>query len=147
MPAKKDADFVFFELTRSICPDCRKVIDAQVILRDNKVYMGKRCPECVIRELACLDFLHCRCPAAPKVCGLVEFSELVPRTTEPHDEALREMVRQVQAKLLGAEVLMGLKKIDLAGIDFTSAKQMASAALDVVQQGHLGYALIIAEKP
>ena len=43
---KKDADFVFYELTRSICPDCRKVIDAQVILRENKVYMRKRCPEC-----------------------------------------------------------------------------------------------------
>ncbi len=43
---KKDADFVFYELTRSICPDCRKVIDAQVILRDNKVFMRKRCPQC-----------------------------------------------------------------------------------------------------
>ena len=71
---------------------------------------------------------------------------LVPQTTESHDEALGEMVRQVQAKLLGGEILLGLKKIDLAGIDFTSAKQMASTALDVVQQGHLGYALIIAEK-
>jgi len=45
-PAKKDADYVFYELTRSICPHCRKVIDAQVILRNNKVYMRKRCPEC-----------------------------------------------------------------------------------------------------
>jgi uncharacterized radical SAM superfamily Fe-S cluster-containing enzyme len=43
---KRDADFVFYELTRSICPDCRRVIDAQVILRDNKVYMRKRCPQC-----------------------------------------------------------------------------------------------------
>lgn len=41
-----DADYVFYELTRSICPDCRRVIDAQVILRDNKVYMRKRCPTC-----------------------------------------------------------------------------------------------------
>ena len=72
---------------------------------------------------------------------------LVPGTTESHDEALREMVRQVRAKLLAAEVLVGLKKIDLAGIDFTSAKQMASSALDVVEQGRLGYALITAEKP
>jgi len=43
---KSDADYVFYELTRSICPDCRRVIDAQVILRDNKVYMRKRCPAC-----------------------------------------------------------------------------------------------------
>jgi hypothetical protein len=45
MPAKQDADYVFLELTRSICPDCRRVIDAHVIVRDNKVYMRKRCPE------------------------------------------------------------------------------------------------------
>src|SRR6266849_10712819 len=42
---KKDVDYVFFELTRSICPDCRRVIDAHILLRDNKVYMRKRCPE------------------------------------------------------------------------------------------------------
>lgn len=42
---KQDADYVFHELTRSICPACRRPIDAQVILRDDKVYMRKRCPE------------------------------------------------------------------------------------------------------
>src|SRR5580692_2635446 len=43
---KKDANYVFYELTRSICPVCRKVIDAKILLRDNKVYMSKRCPDC-----------------------------------------------------------------------------------------------------
>jgi uncharacterized radical SAM superfamily Fe-S cluster-containing enzyme len=42
---KRDADYVFFELTRSICPTCRRPIDAQILLRDGKVYMRKRCPE------------------------------------------------------------------------------------------------------
>jgi hypothetical protein len=42
---KHDADDVFYELTRSICPDCRWVIDAHILLRENKVYMRKRCPE------------------------------------------------------------------------------------------------------
>ncbi|BCL77782.1 radical SAM protein [Ktedonobacteria bacterium brp13] len=42
---KKDVDYVFFELTRSICPECRRVIDAHILLRDGKVYMRKRCPE------------------------------------------------------------------------------------------------------
>ena len=42
---KQDADYIFHELTRSICPECKTVIDAQVIIRDNKVYMRKRCPE------------------------------------------------------------------------------------------------------
>lgn len=40
---KQDADYVFYELTRSICPVCRAVIDAQILIRDNKVYMRKRC--------------------------------------------------------------------------------------------------------
>ena len=42
---KRDADYIFHELTRSICPECRRVIDAQVIIRDNKVLMRKRCPD------------------------------------------------------------------------------------------------------
>jgi uncharacterized radical SAM superfamily Fe-S cluster-containing enzyme len=42
---KRDADYVFLELTRSICPECRRPIDAQVLLRHGKVYMRKRCPE------------------------------------------------------------------------------------------------------
>lgn len=43
--AKKDAAYVFYELTRSICPTCRRVIDAHILIRDNKVYMRKRCPD------------------------------------------------------------------------------------------------------
>ncbi len=42
---KKDADYVFYELTRSICPVCRVVIDAQILIRDDKVYMRKRCTQ------------------------------------------------------------------------------------------------------
>lgn len=41
-----ESDYVFHELTRSICPSCRKVIDAKILLRDKKVYMSKRCPHC-----------------------------------------------------------------------------------------------------
>ncbi len=44
-PLKRDADSIFYELTRSICPTCRIVIDAQILLRDGKVYMRKRCPD------------------------------------------------------------------------------------------------------
>jgi uncharacterized radical SAM superfamily Fe-S cluster-containing enzyme len=42
---KRDADYVFFELTRSICPVCRTSIEARIIIRDNKVWMLKRCPD------------------------------------------------------------------------------------------------------
>ena len=45
LASKHDADYVFFELTRSICPECRRVVDAQIVLKDGKVFMRKRCPE------------------------------------------------------------------------------------------------------
>ncbi len=67
--------------------------------------------------------------------------------TEPHDQALQEMVRQIQTKLLGVEIMAGLKKIDIPGLDLTTAKQMAQAALAAIRQGQLGYAIITARKP
>jgi len=36
---------VFLELTRSLCPECRRVVDAQVLIRDRAVYLRKYCPE------------------------------------------------------------------------------------------------------
>ena len=44
LTAKRDADYVFYELTRSICPRCLETIDAQILLRDGRVIMRKRCP-------------------------------------------------------------------------------------------------------
>ena len=44
-PLKRDRDEVFLELTRSICPVCKRVIDAEINARDERVIMRKRCPE------------------------------------------------------------------------------------------------------
>jgi arsenite methyltransferase len=66
--------------------------------------------------------------------------------SERHDEALEEMVNQVRMRLLGAEIMVGLKKLELPGVDFAAAKQMAQAALTAIRQGNLGYAIICAEK-
>jgi len=65
--------------------------------------------------------------------------------TEPHDEALTEMVNQIRTKLLGAELLVGLKKIELPSVDFAAAKNMARSALEAIQQGKLGYAIVTGE--
>lgn len=35
---------ILHDVTRSICPECRAVIDAQVLLREGRVYLRKRCP-------------------------------------------------------------------------------------------------------
>jgi 7,8-dihydro-6-hydroxymethylpterin dimethyltransferase len=42
---KVDRDEVFIEYTKSICPVCKVVVDAQVNVRDDKVYLRKRCRE------------------------------------------------------------------------------------------------------
>jgi len=41
--ARKDRAEVFLEYTKSICPVCKNVIDAEVNVRDDKVYLRKRC--------------------------------------------------------------------------------------------------------
>ena len=66
---------------------------------------------------------------------------------EPHDEALWELVNQVRTKLLSAEILVGLKKLELPGVDFTAVKEMARSALSAVREGSLGYAIFHAGKP
>jgi uncharacterized radical SAM superfamily Fe-S cluster-containing enzyme len=38
-----DRDEVFLEQTKSICPVCKAVIDAEVNARDNKIFLRKRC--------------------------------------------------------------------------------------------------------
>jgi uncharacterized radical SAM superfamily Fe-S cluster-containing enzyme len=42
---RAERDEVFLELTKSICPLCKRVVDAEVNIRDNKVVLRKRCPE------------------------------------------------------------------------------------------------------
>jgi uncharacterized radical SAM superfamily Fe-S cluster-containing enzyme len=38
-------EHVFFELARSLCPESRRLVDGQVLLRGGSVYLRKRCPE------------------------------------------------------------------------------------------------------
>ncbi len=67
---------------------------------------------------------------------------------EAHDDALAAMVREIQGKLLGAEIMVKLKKIDLPPtVDFDQAKRMARAAAEAVQAKHFGYAVLTATKP
>jgi arsenite methyltransferase len=66
---------------------------------------------------------------------------------EDHSHALTEMVRQIQGKLLGAEIVAGLKKFEFPDVNLSDAKRFAQAALIAVKDGKLGYAVIGATKP
>lgn len=63
---------------------------------------------------------------------------------ERHDEALAELVRSVQGKLLAAELLVKLGKLDLPEADFAQAKKMTKRAATAVRQGKLGYGVVTA---
>jgi arsenite methyltransferase len=66
---------------------------------------------------------------------------------EAHDDALMEMIRGIGTRLFAAEVLAGLGKLDLEGIDFPAAKRMTKQALAAVEANRLGYAIVCATKP
>jgi arsenite methyltransferase len=66
---------------------------------------------------------------------------------ENHDEALSEMVRDIRAKLLGAELLVILEKLEIPGADFKEAGQIARSASEAVGNGLLGYSLLLGNKP
>ena len=67
-------------------------------------------------------------------------------TVEAHDNCLLQMARDVQSKLFGLEVLVGLKQLDLPGVNMTQAKQFARSAMRAIQQGVLGYSVIVADR-
>lgn len=65
---------------------------------------------------------------------------------ETHDAALLEMVNQIRLKLLGTEIMTGLNKLQLPGVDLEAAKRMAGSAMAAVRQRQLGYVVICATK-
>lgn len=65
--------------------------------------------------------------------------------SSPRDDCLRKMVEQIRSKLLLADIMIGLKKLQLPGLDLQQAKQFASAAGLAVKNKQLGYALLVGE--
>ena len=65
---------------------------------------------------------------------------------EIHDEALAELIHEIRGKLLAAELMASLKKLDLPEwIDFDEAGWLAKITAETVGQGKLGYALFSGE--
>ncbi len=44
-PKSAEQDYIYHELTRSLCPECMELVDAKVVIKDNAVIMKKWCPE------------------------------------------------------------------------------------------------------
>ncbi len=66
---------------------------------------------------------------------------------EIHDDALATMAQDIRAKLMGAELLLKLKRIDAPGVNFDEARAMARAATKAIEARQFGYALLWATRP
>jgi arsenite methyltransferase len=72
---------------------------------------------------------------------------LTTNLVEEHNDALSDMVRDIQAKLLGTELLVKLKKISLPNmLDFEQGKKLAKNAAAAIKAQKFGYAVITATK-
>jgi arsenite methyltransferase len=93
-----------------------------------------------------LAWIACIADARPvrEYAGYLEGAGFEVTTIEAHNNALAEMARDVQGRLVGIEVMVRLKKLDLPDADFEQAKQLARAAATAIKQGLLGYSLIVA---
>jgi len=67
-------------------------------------------------------------------------------TVEDQHNALLEMVNDVRRKLLGAELAIGLGKLDLGDLDLNEGKRLARRAIELIEGGMVGYTLITARK-
>ena len=64
---------------------------------------------------------------------------------EQHDEALSDMIRDIQGKLLSTELLVKLNKLHLpVEIDFEQAKLMAKVAATAIKAQKFSYAIVTA---
>ncbi|MHB8614231.1 MAG: class I SAM-dependent methyltransferase [Candidatus Dormibacteraceae bacterium] len=96
-----------------------------------------------------LGWVACIGDARPEegYASLLVEAGLVVELVERHDASLAELVGTIRMRLLGAEVAVKAKRLDLPGVDWPAARRMASAADAAVRDGSLGYAVIVARRP
>jgi ubiquinone/menaquinone biosynthesis C-methylase UbiE len=97
-----------------------------------------------------LAWIACIADAQPVASYLQYFTEagLLIDQVEPHDHALASLVQEIQGKILGAELLVKLKKIALPpNIAFDQARVLAKSAVEAVREQRFGYVIITAVKP
>ena len=67
-------------------------------------------------------------------------------TIQDKHSLLVKMINNVRLKLLGAELAAGLGKLSLGTLDLSEAKRLARRAVELIDNGLIGYTLITAKK-
>ena len=78
--------------------------------------------------------------ATLRLAGFADFSVVDRR------DALLDMVADVRTKLLGVELAVGLGKLDVGDLPVAEGKRLAGQAVELIQNGTVGYTLITARK-
>ncbi|OAF14298.1 hypothetical protein AYJ54_42845 [Bradyrhizobium centrolobii] len=66
--------------------------------------------------------------------------------TEEHNGALVDFVNQIRTRLLVTEVMVGLNKLALPGLDLATVKDFTRHVLEAIRADKLGYAILTAAK-
>ncbi|WP_454633942.1 class I SAM-dependent methyltransferase [Bradyrhizobium cenepequi] len=93
-------------------------------------------------------WIACVADARPvdEYSALLAGSGLAVGETEAHDGALVDFVNAIRSRLFAAEIMVGLKKLELPGIDLATVKDIVRCALSAAKSGTLGYAIVTAAK-
>ena len=105
--------------------------------------------EMLARELDCLFALIACIAEAQPIAQYVEYlrrANFDLEKVEFHDAALTELTYQIRARILRPNNLAALKKLSLPGVDSASYKEMAKGVLSAIQQGQLGYVILVGVK-
>jgi ubiquinone/menaquinone biosynthesis C-methylase UbiE len=78
--------------------------------------------------------------------ALLAGASLAVGETETHDDALVAFVEAIRSRLFATEIMVGLKKLELHGIDLATVKDIVRCALSAAKSGTLGYAIVTAAK-
>lgn len=95
-----------------------------------------------------LAWIACIADARPvdEYAAYLQSAGFTVERVELHSHALADMITGIRTKLLGAELMLKLKQVDLPGVDFEQAKHLARNAADAVRKGNLDYAVMIGVK-
>jgi arsenite methyltransferase len=78
--------------------------------------------------------------------ALFEETGIVVTRVEDHNQVLARMIDEIRARLVGLQLLVKLKQVELSEFDYRQARSYAAQALESVRAGTLGYALLVGRK-
>jgi hypothetical protein len=78
--------------------------------------------------------------------ALLAGAGLVVGAVEEHDSELVDFVQAIRLRLFATEIMVGLKKVELPGIDLKLVKDVVRHAYAGAKSGTLGYAIVTAAK-